>query len=191
MNAVARPWKVASSPAPVVVARVRELSAAWHSELVNRGVYTRDEMDAMEKPMTHPGRECSWAAAPAFMAGPMTLVARFDGEVIAGVELWRQDRDRFWFLEMLIRDQAPAYKGVGAEVAEAAIAWLWGYLKASGERYGVRVHAMTKEEGAVKFWTRLLGRDPDFDDAFQRTADFYFPAVGWIIEATPAQTPRA
>lgn len=178
------PWKVASSPIHGVVSRVRELSVAWHNELVNRGVYMRDETDALEKPITHFGRECSWAPSPEALFGPMTLTARSDAQVVAGVELWQQPRDRYWFLEMLIRDQSPAYKGVGAQVARAAIAWVV-QMATSGGTYGVRVHAMVREAGAVKFWTELMGREPDFDDAYQKTAKYFFPAVGWIILATP------
>jgi NAD(P)-dependent dehydrogenase (short-subunit alcohol dehydrogenase family) len=121
----------------------------------------------------------------------MTLTARSDGQVVAGVELWQQQRDRYWFLEMLIRDQARIYAGVGAEVAKAAIAWLSRFLRETGSPYGVRVHAMAQEERAVKFWTSLTGRGPDFDDAYQRAGEFRFPAVGWVIIATsPAQAQR-
>ncbi len=185
MNA-ARPWKVATSPIPGKVVRVHELSAAWHVEQVRLGIYTHDEMDALELPMTHPDRECSWVAPPELMYGPMTLTARSKGgEVVAGVELWQQQRDRYWFLEMLIRDQDPTYAGVGKEVTNTAIEWLSGYLKEMRSPFGVKVHAMAQERRAVKFWTRLMERGPDFDDAYQRAREFFFPAVGWVIVATP------
>jgi hypothetical protein len=167
-----------------VVPELRRLSAAWLDELVRRMVYSRDEMDALELP-TDQGRECSWAAPPELQAGPLTLIATAKHQVVAGVELWQQLRDRYWFLEGLVRNQAPAYKGVGREVATAAMAYLFDVIEGSGGRYGMRVHAMSREVGAVKFWTDLMNRKPDFEDAFMKTPDYLFPAVGWIIVPTP------
>jgi hypothetical protein len=143
-------------------------------------------MDELELPPSQ--RDCSWAAPPDQQAGPMTLVATSNGQVMAGIELWQQIRDRYWFLEGLIRDQATTYKGVGAEVADAAIAYLADVIADSGRRYGMRVHAMAREKGAVKFWADLLGRKPDFEDAYMKTPGYLFPAVGWIIVPTPLLT---
>ena len=58
--------------------------------------------------------------------GPYTFLARSEGRIIAGVELWQQQRDRYWFLEVLVRDQSPRYKGVGHELVDAALEWLAG-----------------------------------------------------------------
>ena len=57
------------------------------------------------------------------MTGPLTTVAPMQSKVVAGVELWQQLIDRFWSLEGLIRDQAPEFKGVGADVVGAGVKW--------------------------------------------------------------------
>ncbi len=131
-----------------------------------------------------PHAECSWAAPDDMQGGPWTFVARSDdGQVIAGVELLPQKRDRFWYLDMLVRDQAWNYKGVGAAIANKAIGWLMRETEAGP--CGVRLHAMERERRLVDWWNELLVQQPDFRDAFVRTADHHFPAVGWIIRATP------
>jgi hypothetical protein len=79
---------------------------------------------------------------------------------------------------MLVRDQSPRYKGVGHEVVDAALDWLSGVNR---NGYGVRVHAMAREDIAVRFWTRHLSREADFTDALIRSRTFHFPAVGWVI----------
>ena len=178
-------WHVASSPLPGEDPAVRQLAAQWRDEQVRLGIYTRQEMEALELPMTDPSRECSWAAPSDQQQGPWTLRAMANGQVIAGVELWMQHRDRYWFLEMLIRDQAPAYAGVGREVARNAFGWVSQYLDATRSPYGLRVHAMAREVRAVNFWTGLIGREPDARNHFQRGRDFTFPAVGWTIIPTP------
>ena len=160
------------------------MSAAWLDELERKGVYTAAELAALKTPVTQ-GRECSWAANPDQLAGPLTQVALSDGEVVAGVELWQNLRDRFWFLENLIRNQDERYRGVGSDVVSMAVAWLSEVIRDSGRRYGLRVHAMAKEQGAVAWWTRYLGRGPDFDTAYMKVGDLVFPAFGWIIMPTP------
>ncbi len=172
-------WRVLPEPIYGPVERLRELAGIVSDELLRAGLYTEDEMDALDLSAIDGEREVSWAAPAESMAGPLTIVAVSDEDaVVAGVEMWQQQRDRFWFLEVLVRDQAPVYKGAGAAVANAAIAWLVGHSD-----YGIRVHAMARETRAVAFWSRLLGRAPDFSDAFQRSRGFYFPAVGWVIRA--------
>lgn len=104
----------------------------------------------------------------------------------SGVELWQNLRDRFWFLENLIRNQDDRYRGTGREVVSMAIAWLGEVIRVSGRRYGLRVHAMAKV-GAVAWWTHYLGRDPDFDTAYMKVGDLVFPAFGWILVRTPRQ----
>lgn len=178
-------WQVASSPVPGPDPAVRHLAALWRDEEVRLGIYTRAEMDALELPITDPSRECSWVAPPAQQFGPLTLTARSSGRVIAGVELWQQQRDRYWFLEMLIRDQASDYAGAGRDVARAAVDWLQGFILEANSPYGIRVHAMSRETRAVNFWTKFLGRGPDSTKHFQRGGGFTFPAVGWIITQTP------
>lgn len=118
-------------------------------------------------------------------ARPSAFVARSDdGRVIAGVEIWKQIGDRFCYLDLLVRDQAQEYRGVGKEVALEAIGWLMRQTEEGP--YGVRVHAMAREERLVEWWSdEVLRMPPNIHDAFVRTADHYFPAVGWIIRATP------
>lgn len=178
-------WRVASSPLLGPDSSVRQLAALWRDEEVRLGIYTKEEMDALALPMTDPSRECSWAAPENQQQGPWTVRAMSNGQVIAGVELWMQHRDRYWFLEMLIRDQAATYAGVGREVAMSAIGWVSRLLEETRSPYGLRVHAMAREKRAVKFWTDLIGRQPDNTDHFQRGREFTFPAVGWLIIPTP------
>jgi hypothetical protein len=160
------------------------MSAAWLDELERRGTYDKAELVALKLPTTE-GRESSWAPSPHELAGPLTQVALSDGEVVAGVELWQNLRDRYWFLEGLIRNQDDKFRGAGRDVVAMALAWLADVLPNSGRRYGVRVHAMAKETDAVAWWTRYLRRGPDLDTAYMKTADFFFPAFGWILVPTP------
>jgi hypothetical protein len=178
-------WHVATSPLPWMDPAIRQLAEVWRDEQVRLQIYTRDEMDALELPTSDPTRECSWAAPPNQQQGPWSLRAMANGKVIAGLELWMQHRDRFWFPEMLIRDQAPAYAGVGRDVARSALGWVARHLEEANEPYGLRVHAMEREKRAVKFWTNLIGRKPDTRAHYQRAGKFTFPAVGWIIIPTP------
>jgi hypothetical protein len=97
-------------------------------------VYSREEMNALTNPR---GRECSWAAPEEMLSKPWTFVARSnDDRVIAGVEIVQQKRDSFCFLDLLVRDQAPEYKGAGKEVALEAIGWLMRQTEEGP--YGVR-----------------------------------------------------
>lgn len=176
-NSAEPAWQIELPSGPAQpVPEVRSLGEAWRDVMVEHGVYTQEEMDA-QSPKN--GAEISWAA-PGLMAGPLTTVARVEGKVIAGVELWRQFRDRFWFLEGLIRDQAPEFKGVGADVVGAAFNWWMDKFGDSGEP--LRVHSMVREKGSVHWWTSYIGRPPDFTDAFVRNGDYYFEAVGWVLD---------
>jgi hypothetical protein len=109
----------------------------------------------------------------------LPTIAVSAGRVVGGVYLYQNRRDRFWFLEVLIRDQATEYEGVGLDVVEAAAAW-WRRYGAQG--YQLRVHSMQRETKAVDWWIRYVGRPPDFTDAFIRNRSYDFPAVGWVID---------
>jgi hypothetical protein len=156
------------------VPEVRNLSAMHRDKLIERGVYTREEMDAQVT-----GAEISWAAEPSRMFGPLTTAARAEDKVIGGLEVWHQQRDRFWFLEGLIRDQAPEFKGVGADMYRATLQWWIDTFAGFGDP--LKVHSMVREEGAVGWWTTQIGRPPDFTDAFIKNDPYYFEAVGWIL----------
>jgi hypothetical protein len=154
------------------VPEVRQLVPVWRDRLVAQGVYSQEEMAALI------GAEISWAP-PDRLFGPLTTVARVDGQVIGGVELWEQQRDRFWFVDCLIRDPAPQFKGVGVDLYRAALAWWIGRLGRRG--WPLKVHSMEREEAAVRWWTQQLGRPPDFADAFMRKGGYEFKAVGWTV----------
>jgi hypothetical protein len=167
------------------VDEVRRLAAVFQDEQVRRGDYTREEMDAL----TDPKAECSWSAPDDMQTAPWTFVARSDeNPVIGGVEIYQQKRDRFWYLDMLVRDQAPAYEGVGLTVAREAIGWLMRETESGPHKYGVRVHAMERERRLVEWWSNeVLHMQPTIHDAFVRNGDHHFAAVGWIVRATPQQ----
>ena len=135
-------------------------------------------MDAFESP----DRIASWAAPEDEQHGPYTFLARSESRIVAGIELWQQQRERFWFLEMLVRDQSPRFKGVGHEVVNAALEWL---AEMNRNGYGVRVHAMAREDVAVRFWTRHLGREPDLTTGFIRSGGFFFPPAPAIVRKQP------
>jgi hypothetical protein len=154
-----------------------KLARSWQERLVTSGIYTNAQLDALDDP----GRETSWAPQPLF--GPLQTVGRAPtGAVVGGVELWQQQRDKFWFLEGLIRDQSDEYRGLGVDVVTAAIARWRSDFSANG--YGLRVHAMSSEKSAVRWWTRYLGREPNFSDAYVKSGVHRFDAVGWIIVPT-------
>jgi hypothetical protein len=183
VNAPARKWTVTGPHG--VVSELRDMFGPWRQELLRQHVYTPAEMSQLAAEKEN-GWECSWSAPPEALAGPATFVARLeDGELVAGVELWRQDRDRYWFLEGLIRNLDPAFKSAGFDIVNAALQWVERRIDESESEsgYGVRVHAMSREATAVKFWSRYLDRRQDFGDAFIKTADYRFPALGWIIRA--------
>jgi len=102
-----------------------------------------------------------------------------EGRVVGGVYLFQNRRDQYWFLEVLIRNPASEYAGVGFDVVQAAARW-WKRFASTG--WQLRVHSMKREVRAVKWWTRYIGRPPDFEDAFLRTASYYFEAFGWVID---------
>ena len=101
--------------------------------------------------------------------------------MIAGVDLWQQKRDHYWFISDLVRHQSPEFKGVGKDVVEAAI--MWWMSQFSRTDWGLRVFAMKREVGAVKWWTQFLKRPPDLWEESTKTGTFIFPAVGWILIA--------
>ncbi len=181
-----RAWTIVLPTRPAIgppqrVPKLVRLNEAHLKRLVASGVYSQDEMDAFR------GADVSWGAEPERMFGPLTTEARVGGRVVGGVELWQQQRDEFWFLEAMIRDPAPEFKGVGADVLRATIEW-WRVTYA-GTGYGLRVHSMVREEAAASWWTWQIGRPPDFTDAFVRNSHHVFPAVGWILH--PALRPPA
>lgn len=65
------------------------------------------------------------------------------------------------------------------ELVSGAIGW-W---RANYGRYQteLRVHSMVRENAAVQWWTRFLGRPFDFTNAFIQSSGYKFDAVGWII----------
>ena len=88
------------------VDEVLQLAALFQNVQVPE-VYSSEEMDAL----TDPQAECSWAPK-GMLHGPLAFVARSDGgRVIAGVEIWKQMRDRVYYLDLLVRDQAQEYRG--------------------------------------------------------------------------------
>ncbi len=175
MTSTSKPWTIGAGPGlPPAVPELMRLAAEWRRQLVSDQVYTEVELEALQDP----NRETSWAAPPDQQYGPMTMLVRSEQRVVAGVELWHQHRDRYWFLENLVRDQSPEFKGVGHDVVDAALAWFVGIVR---NCYGLHVHAMAGEPVTVRFWTRQVGREPDFADAYIRSRTFHFPAVGWII----------
>jgi hypothetical protein len=175
------PWRV--ELVKDKVDRVRRLAAVFQDLQVRRGDYTREEMDAM----TDPNAECSWSAPDDMQSAPWTFVALSDEDrVVAGVEIYQQKRDRFWYLDMLVRDQAPAYEDVGRIVALKALGWLMRETEEGPHAYGVRVHAMKRERRLVEWWSdEVLYMQPNIHDAFVRNGAYHFAAVGWIVRATP------
>jgi hypothetical protein len=181
---MSKSWRVPIDTVHRVVPELRVMSSDWLDELHQRGIYTAPELAALRTPTTQ-GRQCSWAANPNELAGRLTQVALSGDAVVAGVELWQNQRDRYWFLEGLIRNQSRRFKGAGREVVSMAVAYVSDVIKDSGRRYGLRVHAMSRELDAVAWWTRYVGRTPDFDTAYMRINDLVFSAVGWVLVPTP------
>jgi hypothetical protein len=151
------------------------LTRSWFEELVRRGVYSPEEAAALQDP----SGISSWTAPMNQQFGPLPIVARVENRLIAGVDLWQQQRDHFWFISDLIRDQSPQFTGVGQEIVEMAIMWWTERLARTG--YGLRVFAMTREAGAVKWWTDFLKRPPDLLMESTKSRGFVFGAVGWVL----------
>lgn len=173
-------WTVVPIPPPTEagiaeVPAMRSLTQRHLNRLISEGVYTADEVAEQEAPPT----ECSWRPEPKRLAGPLPTVAISAGRVVGGVYLYQNRRDLYWFLEVLIRDPADEYRGVGFDVVQSAAAWWKRYASAGSQ---LRVHSMHREKTAVAWWTRYVGRSPDFADAFIRTPSYYFPAFGWLID---------
>ena len=178
-----QPWQIVTPTIPVPnsnPARVTELAdlvRAWFGELVVRGIYTREEMSAQEDPSC----TTSWAPVGTKLYGPLTVTAVSKGRVVAGVELWQQQRDRFWYLEDLVRDQVPEFKGAGRDVVEAARYWWLANLAVND--YQLRVYAI--EPGGIDWWADYTHRPPDLTGEHMRCGAFNFSAVGWILNRPP------
>jgi hypothetical protein len=157
------------------VPAMRRLTRSYLDELVSQGLYTADEMAAMEDPTA----ECSWRPEVDRYAGPLATVAVSAGRVVGGVYLFQNQRDHYWFLDVLIRDPAAEYRGVGFDVVRGAASWFKQY---AADGWQLRVHSMTRETNAAAWWTRYVGRAPDFADAFIRTPKYFFPAFGWVMD---------
>jgi hypothetical protein len=154
---------------------MRSLTRSHLDRLVREGLYTAEEMAAMEDPTA----ECSWRPELQQYAGPIPTVAVSARRVVGGVYLFQNQRDHYWFLDVLIRDPADEYRGVGRDVVQAAVVWFKRY---AGDSWQLRVHSMKRETVAVDWWARFVGRPPDFADAFIRTPSYFFPAFGWVID---------
>jgi hypothetical protein len=163
--------------APPPNAELRALIERWMDHLVENGTYTSAEMAALRDP----NGVRSWAPPP--LHGPRTTLAFLDKHVISGVELWQRKEPTGWFLDNLIRDQAPEFKGVGREVVENAMGWWASQFRRLDQP--LRVHAMVREPGAVKWWTTFMNRPHDFSGAFVRAHGLKFDAVGWIVYPSP------
>ena len=154
---------------------MRTLTRHHLDRLIAEGIYTEAEVAAYEDPAA----ECSWRPEPERVAGPLPTIAVSGERVVGGVYLMQNRRDGYWYLEVLIRDPAAKFRGVGFDVVEAAVAW-WKRYASDG--WQLRVHSMKREARAVDWWTRYVGRPPDFEGAFIRTRSYFFPAVGWVID---------
>jgi hypothetical protein len=176
-----RRWKIetpagTSSEAKRVYPEHMALTRSWFTELVRRGVYSPEEAAALRDP----GAISSWAAPTNQLFGPLPIAARVENRLIAGVDLWQQQRDHYWFISDLIRDQSPQFTGVGREIVEMAIMWWTHRLARTG--YGLRVFAMTREAGAVTWWTEFLKRRPDLTRESTKSRGYVFGAVGWVLD---------
>lgn len=175
------PWSVVLPPsenldgtAPPPNQELRALMDGAMNRLVEDGTYTAEEIAAVRD--TDAVR--SWAPQP--LHGPRTTLAVVGAKVVGGAELFQRQNPPSWFLDNLVRDPSPEFKGVGREVAEAAIGW-WLVLN----RYRhldqpLRVHAMVRETHARDWWTRFFKRPPDFTGAYVEARGLRFDAVGWI-----------
>jgi hypothetical protein len=152
------------------------LTRSWFADLVLRGIYTSEEAAALQDP----SGISTWVAPDDQQFGPVPIVARLGERLIAGVDLWQQKRDRYWFISDLIRDQAPQFKGVGRDLVEVAIMWWASRFARTG--WGLRVFAMTPEAGAVKWWTDFLKRPADLTGESTKARGFVFGAVGWVLD---------
>jgi hypothetical protein len=144
------------------------------NRLVENGTYTPEEMAAIRDP----DAVRSWAPRP--LHGPRTTLAFVGERVVGGAELFQRQNRPSWFLDNLVRDPSPEFKGVGREVAQAAIGW---WLVLNRHRHldqPLRVHAMVREKHAWDWWAWFFNRPPDFSGAFVEARGLRFDAVGWI-----------
>jgi hypothetical protein len=106
--------------------------------------------------------------------------------IIAGVEAFQRTNPPRWFFDNLIRDHSlPQYKSVGRQVMQSAIGW-WLATYRRLEQPLV-VHAIEREDGAVKWWTDFLKRGPDYKGESIQSRGMTFPAVGWVIHPPPSR----
>ncbi len=177
------PWKIETPPRivshikPKIVPEHIALTQSWLAELVRRGIYTREEAAALQDP----GGTTSWAAPLDQQFGPLSTIARAGDVVIAGVDLWQQKRAHYWFISDLVRDQSPQFKGVGREIVEMTI--MWWMSQFSRTDWGLRVYAITRDIGAVKWWAGYLKRSPDHSGEWIKSRGFVFSAVGWVLNS--------
>jgi hypothetical protein len=175
-----RAWKIevppgGSSATRKVFPEHLALTRSWFAELVRRGIYTPEEAAALQDP----NGTSSWVAPMDQQFGPLPIIARLGDRLIAGVDLWQQKRDHYWFISDLIRDQSVQLKGVGRDIVETAIMWWTDHFARTD--WGLRVFAMTREAGAVEWWTDFLNRPPDLTGESTKSRGFVFGAVGWVL----------
>jgi len=174
-SGIGSPFVVLREPVQSVQAALKKLSDDWYEGLVRDGTYTRDEVHALAAPR----KKVSWVPPKKKLFGPVTFVAISGDRVIGGVDLYQNQRDGYWFLEQMIRDQAPGFHGVGKPLYDAAVAWLVSTLQ--GGYFELRVHSLNKEQRSLRFWTNyVFQRSPDFRDAFVKSRGKTFDAVYWI-----------
>jgi hypothetical protein len=152
-------WTVTTPPAAgklvkTVLSEHVALMHAWWQELIDQGTNTADEVAALQDP----GASSSWAAPMQEQFGPVPTIARDGKRVIAGLDMWQQQRDRYWFIADLVRDRSIQYRDVGRDVVESSLMWWTSQFARSG--YGLCTFAMNQETSAVEWWTRFLNRGP-------------------------------
>lgn len=175
------PWSIALPPsgnpdgtAPPPNQELRALMDNATNRLVEDRTYTAQEMAAIRDL----DAVRSWAPPP--LHGPRTTLAYVGGRVVGGAELFQRQNPPAWFLDNLVRDPSPEFKGVGREVVQAAIGW-WLALNRFGRlEQPLRVHAMVRETHAREWWTWFFNRPPDFSGAFVQSRGLRFDAAGWI-----------
>ena len=177
----ARPWAVVlprsempDGTAPPANPELRALMDRAMHRLVEDGTYTADEMAAIRDP----SGVRSWAPPP--LHGPRTTLALIGDRVVGGAELFQRQNPPSWFLDNLVRDPSPEFKGVGREVAQAAIGWWLSLNRFRHLDQPLRVHAIVREAHAVAWWTRFFNRAPDLPDEYVKAHGLRFDAVGWI-----------
>lgn len=166
---------VLPEPVQSIQAALKKLSDDWYEELVRNKTYTPEQVDALNDP----NKDVSWVPPKNQLAGPLTFVAIAGDRVIGGVELYQNQRDGYWFLDSMIRDQAPSFHGVGKSLYDTAVAWLVNKLQ--GGYFELRVHSLNGEQRSLQFWTKyVFHRPPDRRGAFVMSRGKRFDAAYWI-----------